>query len=381
MFTEALNRIWEFISTPLTIGVSTLSFSIIDLTLAFVFPFFISLILLILLRKGLLKALERSNLTETHKKVTSKVMRIVFRLLIIVLFILIMTPLLGEDLTWFFTAIDFLNEPIFMSGELSITIITLTGAILIFLLSSWVGKGVRRIMETEVFRRLPMNSSLRFSLSNILGYSTTLIMVIIGLRLIGINFSSLVVLFGVLGIGIGFGLQNTVANFFAGLIIIISRPIKEGDFILVKSVEESKEGRVVKITLLHSIINTLLNETIIIPNSEIINKPVHNLSHGSSEIIAVVSVQVHYQTDIDRVEELLIALARKCPHWNQKNEATMMIRDFASSGIELNLFVHISRAQERFRARGWLRREIWRCFREEGIVIPYPQLDLHVRNP
>lgn len=369
-------------SNPLVIASLTFPFSLFDLVLKFLLPIFLAQILFRLLRRVLLRAIEKSRMTTEHKASVSRVVKIVFIFLFVISFAVLLLLLLGAE---FFQVLGtfgaILSEPFFKSGELSISVLTIVGAIPVFLVAAWIGKGTRHLVESEVLRRLPIDDSLRFSLSNITGYSVMLLMAIIGLSIIGINFSSLVLIFGVLGIGIGFGLQNTVANFFAGLIIIMSRPITVGDFILANSGGENIEGEVVKITLLHSVVNTILNETIIIPNSEIINKAVHNLSHGSREIIMMVTVQVHYETDIDRVEELFLELARECPYWNRKGEASMIIRDFASSGVELAFFIHIVNASDRLRARAWLRRRIWDCFRKEGIVIPYPQLDLHVKSP
>ena len=168
------------------------------------------------------------------------------------------------------------------------------------------------------------------------------IVAVIGFSVIGINLSSLAVLLGFLGVGIGFGLQNSVANFFAGLIIILSRPIKEGDRILVNEYE----GTVHQIRLISTVINTITDETIILPNSQIVDSYVYNYSYDDISIIIC-----------NPVELVLREVAGKCP--------------YAYPGRD---------AREKNFALSWTNLEIWRAFKAAGIEIPFPQRDIHIRS-
>jgi potassium-dependent mechanosensitive channel len=130
-----------------------------------------------------------------------------------------------------------------------------------------------------------------------------------GLSIIGIDLSALTVIFGVLGIGLGFGLQNVVSNFFSGLIIIITRPVKEGDRILVNGIE----GTILQIRILATVINTLTNESIIVPNSKLVQESVHNFSFYDPSIIIKNDIGVSYSSDVDQVLSVLQGVAEGNP--------------------------------------------------------------------
>jgi small-conductance mechanosensitive channel len=224
---------------------------------------------------------------------------------------------------------------------------------------------------------MSLDHARRFSASNLLRYAFLVLFILIGLSFIGIDLSSLVVLFGVLGIGVGFGLQNVIANFFAGLVILISRPIKVGDRILVNSFE----GDVVQIRLIASIINTLTNETLIIPNAQIVANVVHNYSYEDRRIIIVNSVQVAYESDLDEVGRVLRGVGSENPYRVVNIEPEVLVRSFDDSGITCDLRTWINAASDKMRARSWQNLEIWRAFKHAGITIPFPQRDLHIKTP
>jgi small-conductance mechanosensitive channel len=169
-----------------------------------------------------------------------------------------------------------------------------------------------RLTARAVLSRMAIDHARRFSASNLLRYAFLVLFILIGLSFIGIDLSSLVVLFGVLGIGVGFGLQNVIANFFAGLVIFVSRPIKVGDRILVNGFE----GDVVQIRLIASVINTVANL-----------------------------------------------------------EPLVLFRSFDASGITCDLRTWINLASDKMVAHSWQNLEIWRELKHAGIVIPFPQLD------
>jgi potassium-dependent mechanosensitive channel len=107
------------------------------------------------------------------------------------------------------------------------------------------------------------------------------IVILFGLTIIGIDLSVLIGLLGVVGIGLGFGLQGVVANLFAGIVILVSKPVKVGDHIIV----DATEGTLEEIRFLNSVVSTLTHESIIIPNSKIVDNPIHNFSFDDSNII------------------------------------------------------------------------------------------------
>ncbi len=188
--------------------------------------------------------------------------------------------------------------------------------------------------------------------------------------------SSLALIFGVLGIGIGFGLQGMVENLFAGLIIVATRPIKMGDVIQIND----NLGTVVQISLLHTIISTNLNATIILPNKDLVNSPVHNYSHEDDRSIVILNeVQVSYDSNLEQVQELLLALISDNPYRKMDSPPpAVFVMSFDASGITMRSACRIVNARDKFHALSWGNMEIWRRFKEHNISIPYPQLDLHL---
>ncbi|MCF6334450.1 MAG: mechanosensitive ion channel, partial [Spirochaetales bacterium] len=193
---------------------------------------------------------------------------------------------------------------------------------------------------------------------------------------IGVNLSSITLIFGVLGIGIGFGLQNVVSNLFAGIIIILSRPIKEGDRIFVYNYE----GTVVQVRVLSTVINTLGNETIIVPNALLVAEPVHNYSYSDRSIVIRNNVGVAYNTDLDIVVKVLEEISLKNPYHEPDRKNYVRVKEFGASSIDLAVFTWISDVADKYNAHHWMNMEIWRTFKELGIEIPFSQIDLHIKE-
>ncbi len=134
-------------------------------------------------------------------------------------------------------------------------------------------------------------------MSRIFGYSITVLVFLIGASVVGFDLSTFGVIFGVLGIGIGFGLQTLVADFFSGITLISMSLIKEGDRINVSGFD----GIITNIRLVNIELNTFENETIIIPNRLLTGGAFRNYSHNDRRIIIVNEVNVSYGSDIDKV--------------------------------------------------------------------------------
>ena len=321
------------------------------------------------------KLVGAANAKEKTRVVVLRWTRIVLRTGYVIGLFGVIGWLFGARLFEYFgTFFGVLGEPILSTGSTSISFLTLILTIPVFYLASRVGKVSRAFLDRSLLERMGLDASRRFSVTSLVRYGVMVIVSLIGLSIIGIDLSALAVLFGVLGIGIGFGLQSVVANFFAGLIIILSRPIKERDRILV----DGFDGTVIQIRLLSTVINTVTNETIIIPNSQLVNNSVHNYSYDSRSIIITNGVGVHYKSDIERVITILERIGADNPYAVPDTRSEVRLVEFASSGIEMLLRTHILDVEDKFRAHAWNNLEIWRRFGLEGVEIPYPQVDLHV---
>ena len=239
------------------------------------------------------------------------------------------------------------------------------------------GKVISRLLFKRVLGRVEMDEGIRYTLIRFTNYFVIFIGVVISFQFIGIDLSGLAVIFGLLSVGIGFGLQNVTSNFIAGLILLIERPIKVGDRIIVNDME----GDVREINMRSTTIQSLQNISIIVPNADFISGNVVNYSFGGDNRIRVrVDVGVSYGSDLDLVIRSLREAALQHPEVIREPEPTVLFRNFGDSSWDLSVISWIDDAKRHFIVASEIRMNIVRIFRQHDIEIPFPQRDINFRN-
>ncbi len=367
----------DFLLSPVILGSRELPFTFFELIIEFVIPVAASFFIYRLLLAGFRKLISKSKLKDKTKKNTIIWIRRVLGILVILVFILLLGRLFGAEIFAYIKLFyQFLSKPFFESGSTKISFITIILAIPIFYFASWAARIIRNFFDRTVLNRLSLDEAKKFSISSVVRYGSLVIVLLVGLSIIGLDLSSLAVIFGALGIGIGFGLQNVISNFFSGVVIIFARPIKEGDRILV----HESEGTVIQIRLINTIINTITNESIIVPNSQLINERVYNYSYDDRRIIIVNTVQVSYGTNLDHALDVLRDVGKRNPYGLKEMPIVVRVESFDDSGITLSLRTWISDVDDKYDGLSWGNLETWRMFKENGIEIPFPQMDLHIKR-
>ena len=224
--------------------------------------------------------------------------------------------------------------------------------------------------------RFQIEESKTYTMLRINHYIIMIIGSIVAFQFVGINLSGLAVIFGLLSVGIGFGLQNVTSNFIAGLILLFEQPIKIGDRIMVGDTE----GDVLEINIRSTTIRSLNNVSIIVPNSEFVSSNVVNWSHGDPKIRLVVEVGVSYQSDLDTVLRSLQEVAEEHPEVLKNPEPDVIFRNFGDSSWNMVLRAWIKHPYKHHIVRSELNCAIVWKFRENHVEIPFPQRDLHVRS-
>jgi potassium-dependent mechanosensitive channel len=374
---EFFQGVGSFISSRVVVGAEVLAFTWSELVFQLLIPVVIYVVFYKLVLLLARKWTDRSKWKEaTRKKIVVWIRRIL-RIVFLILVITLVGRLLGAEIFSYLRMLfQFLSKPFFETGNTRISLITIILAVPIFYLAAWAAKGTRSFFDRSLLSKLTIDEARKFSVSNLIRYGSLVVFLLIGLSFIGINLSSLAVIFGVLGIGLGFGLQGMVANFFAGIVIILTRPIKEGDRIFVLD----SEGIVINIRTLSTVINTILNETIIVPNSQITGDKVYNFTHDDRSIVIENSVQIAYTADLEKAVEVLDEIGRRIPFRRVDKEPIVRVRAFEDSGILLKVFTWIVDVNDKYASMSWANMEIWREFKRNGIEIPFPQVDLHFRN-
>ena len=187
-----------------------------------------------------------------------------------------------------------------------------------------------------------------------------------------ININGILASAGVLGVVLGLAAKDTVANFFAGIFLMADSPFKEGDYILL---ETGERGYVKSMGLRSTRFLTRDDIEITIPNSVIASSKIVNESGGPEDIERVrITLMIAYGSDIDEVKDLLKSIALKNDNVQNKPEPRVRFREFAESGIKLQLLFWIYKPEKRGRTVDAINTEIYKRFKENQITIPYPTM-------
>ena len=262
-------------------------------------------------------------------------------------------------------------------GNITIVPADIIMAVLIFaaiiVITGW-GKGW---IDRRWLKHITRDRGSRDAVTTVVGYLGFIIAVIVALSIAGINVTGITVVAGALSVGIGFGMQSIANNFVSGIILLFERPIKAGDFVTVGDVE----GFVKRISIRSTEIETLDNQDMLVPNSELVSGRVTNWVLHNPYGRLRLKVGVAYGSDIHKVKEILEAVAHEHPEVITDGRATgpkALFMEFGDSALEFELRVRILRIPRRFDVTSELNFAIDKQFREAGIQIPFPQRDLHV---
>lgn len=272
---------------------------------------------------------------------------------------------------------EVMNFPFLRFGH---TEITLWGVLMfLFLLTvvfaaEWV---IKRYFILRLLARTKMDRALQYAIAKIAGYVIIVLGLYIALQAVGIDLSSLAIIAGAVGVGLGFGLQNIINNFVSGLIILAERPITMGDRVEVGGVA----GQVAKISLRSTTVVTNDNISIIVPNANFISDVVTNWSHGDPKVRIRIPFGVAYGTDIELLRRLMLEVAAEHPKALKEPKPDLFFTGFGDNSMDFELMVwsvEMTFSPRRFRSD--LYYAIERKLRAHNIEIPFPQRDLHLRS-
>ncbi|MGD9489481.1 MAG: mechanosensitive ion channel family protein [Calditrichaceae bacterium] len=269
-----------------------------------------------------------------------------------------------------------LNVTLFELNQTPVTMFSILMFIIMMIMFFILSRIINRMLLERVFARLQLETNTRFMMLRITHYSVMVVGTIVAFQFVGINLGGLAVIFGLLSVGIGFGLQNVTSNFVAGLILLFEQPIKIGDRVTVGDTE----GDVIAINFRSTTIRSLNNITIIVPNSEFVSSNVINWTHGDPKIRLVIEVGVSYGSDLDAVLNSLEEVAGGHPDVLKNPKPDVLLSSFGDSSWNMLLRVWILDTKRHHIIRSDINCAIVRKFRENSIEIPFPQRDLHLRS-
>src|SRR6266481_2775888 len=296
--------------------------------------------------------------------------------------IALLTTLLSLAALIFFivSAVNVAGIPFYWNAPLpGVTLSLLQIFLLIALLIGvfWLSSRTKRFLFNRFLTRSGLDRALQHAIAQIVGYIVLIVGILIVLDNAGIHLGALTVFAGAVGVGVGFGLQNIASNFISGLVILAERPITVGDRVEVAGIA----GQVQQIRARSTVIRTNDNITMIVPNTKFIDSPVTNWTYGDPRVRFRIPIGVAYGSDLEKVRNALLEVAREDSHVLPQPEPTVFLETFGGSSINLELVVwskEMSYRPRRFRSD--LNFAIAQKLREAGIEIPGPQRDLHFRD-
>ncbi len=243
--------------------------------------------------------------------------------------------------------------------------------IVTILVAMWLGQ----LIESRLMRATSMQVNLRVMFSKLAQTLLLLAAILVALPAVGIDLTVLSVFGGMLGVGIGFGLQKIAANYISGFIILMDRSVSLGDLVTIGE----HTGTLTRMTARYVVVRSLGGLEAIIPNETIITSTVLNHSFSDRKVRVGLPIQVAYATDLDLARKIMVDAAIAHPRVLKDPAPGALIVTFADSGINLELGVWVGDPDQGVAGlRSDLYATIWREFQAQGIEIPFPQREIRV---
>ncbi|MEX0959061.1 MAG: mechanosensitive ion channel domain-containing protein [Burkholderiales bacterium] len=280
-------------------------------------------------------------------------------------------------LDWLGAVRHALEVPLFDVGDSQVTLWTLAYILVLIVVLFYATSVMRALIVRRLLARTSLDRGAREAAGTVTRYIVLLIGLLIIVQTAGINLTTLNVLAGAVGIGVGFGLQNVVNNFFSGLIVMFERPIKIGDRIEVDGID----GDVIEIGARSTKVLTNDNIAIIVPNSKFITENVVNWKYSDDVVRFRIPVSVAYGSDARKVEKLLLEVAEADEDVLENPPPAVRLIEFGDNGLEFELRAWTStQTHRKGKLFSSLNFGIYEKFNENDIEFPFPQRDLHVRG-
>lgn len=261
----------------------------------------------------------------------------------------------------------------FKIGGIEISLIAIIVGIAVFFGSLTVMRIVRKHLAENVFPKIDMDEGVKHSMVSGFSFIGFIFSVLLAIIAVGIDLTNLAFIAGALSVGIGFGLQDVIKNLVAGIIILLERPFKVGDWVVLGGVE----GTIQQINIRSTELLSFDKMSVIIPNATLISSTVTNKTHGDNMSRQSVAVGVAYGSDVEKVTKILLECANEHRLVMKTPAPYVLFKDFGSSSLDFELRCYVKDILKGWTVPSELRYSINKRFIEEGVEIPFPQVVVH----
>lgn len=251
-------------------------------------------------------------------------------------------------------------------GSVTISVTGILSGIVVFVIGYFLTRWFQGWLDGSVMARGKVDTGVRNSIRLAVGYAGVALAALVGISAAGIDLSSLALVAGALSLGIGFGLQNVVSNFVSGLILLAERPFKVGDWIVAGDVS----GTVKKISVRATEIETFQRQSVILPNSNLINNAVGNWTHRNKLGRIDIKVGVAYGSDVKQVHAVLLDIARSHPLVLKNPEPFVLFSNFGPAALEFEIRVFLADVMNGNIVQNDVRFTVLEKFDDQHIEIP-----------
>ena len=276
---------------------------------------------------------------------------------------------------------DWLQLRLLEIGDYVLTLGEVCRFLFILVITLVLSRWLSRLLTNVVGSRSRISPSQLYTFNRLMSYTILFIGFLMALSSLGFSFDKMLLVAGALGVGIGFGLQNIANNFVSGIIILFEKSLRVGDFV---ELESGLLGEVREINIRSTLLKTMDNADILVPNSEFINGRVNNWTLKDDERRFSIPFGVAYGTDTDKVIEVVRDAAKALPltYENGDRQTFVVMKEFGDSSLNFSLSVWVR--GDAIKRPGLVKSEyllaINKALVANHVEIPFPQRDLHLRS-
>ncbi|MEL6276399.1 MAG: mechanosensitive ion channel domain-containing protein [Bacteroidota bacterium] len=269
-------------------------------------------------------------------------------------------------------------ESLGLTPELQATILSyatrVVGAILIIIIGFWIANRLAKVVDSRM-KKGNVDDTVRPFFKSLIGTGLKILVLLAAANTVGADVTGFVAILGALAFAIGLALQGTLGHFASGVLLLFFRPYKVGDLVTIGGGET---GTVEELQIFNTILKTLDNKRVIVPNGTVTSNIITNIS-GQDIIGVELTYGIGYGDDIDKAREIILRVGQECPYILDDPAQGVVVAELADSSVNLATRP-FARSEHYWDTFFYMQENVKKAFDAEGINIPFPQMDVHVSN-